>query len=400
VSTHTNTHAQHPRAAATPRHCTSSPTCHETAPQPLVKLPSIAAAAARLLPLTAAATVQCSAAPHIATQRHSDTATQHAHSTHCRSRKSKSNIHTDTQTHSATAAHTATLHTQHARHQGSNTQRRRGIAHPPTTASSSVQSSHSREHTQHLQHGVTVAAGSYTTAVRHCDCDMHDHRTRVALVRNMDCQRPTPPPPPTTQSCNRNTAAQHPTHCARDSADSECIVCRAYAAHKIHHIFEGPTRTAAHMPTSAALPDTITPQTHAMRRASPSTTARQRPDACHSNQRTPTTHATHIAHSHAEYRHTSPARPHDVLHRTNHCALRNHHRMHIAHSHAEYRHTSPARPHDVLHSTNHCALRNHHRMHTAARTPRTARHTAPVTPHAAHRKSHPVTHAASAPHSR
>ncbi len=86
-------------------------------------------------------------------------------------------------------------------------------------------------------------------------------------------------------------------------------------------------------------------QTHAMRRAPPTTTARQRHGACHPKQRTPTTHATHIAHSHAEYRHTSPARPHDVPH-----------------------------------STNHCPLRKHHRMHTAARTPRTARHTAPTTP--------------------
>jgi hypothetical protein len=138
ASTHTNTQAQRPRAAATRRGCTSSPTCHETAPQPLVKLPSIATAAARLLPLTAAATVQCSAVTHTATQRHSDTATQHAHSTHCRSRKSKSNIHTDTQTHSAAATHTAALHTQRARHQGSNTRRQRGSAHPSTTASSSV----------------------------------------------------------------------------------------------------------------------------------------------------------------------------------------------------------------------------------------------------------------------
>jgi hypothetical protein len=98
-----------------------------------------------------------------------------------------------------------------------------------------------------------------------------------------------------------------------------------------------------------------------MRRAPPSTTAQQRHGACHPKQRTPTTHATHIAHSHAEYRYTSRARPHDVPH-----------------------------------TTNHCALRSDHRMHTAARTPRTARHTAPTTPHAAHRKSHPVTHAASA----
>jgi hypothetical protein len=70
------------------------------------------------------------------------------------------------------------------------------------------------------------------------------------------------------------------------------------------------------------------------------------------------------------------------------------HATHIAHSQAEYRHTSPARPHDVPHSHNHCALHSDHRMHTAARTPRTARHTAPTTPHAAHTKSHPVTHAA------
>jgi hypothetical protein len=66
----------------------------------------------------------------------------------------------------------------------------------------------------------------------------------------------------------------------------------------------------------------------------------------------------------------------------------------------QHKHTSPARPHDVPHSRHNTALRNRHRMHTAARTPRTARHTAPTTPHATHRKSHPVTHAASAPHSR
>jgi hypothetical protein len=133
--------------------------------------------------------------------------------------------------------------------------------------------------------------------------------------------------------------------------------------------FRRPNAHLTHMPTSAALPDTITPQTrahtHAMRRAPPSTTARQRHGACHPKQRTPTTHTTHIAHSHAEYRHTSPTSPHDVPH-----------------------------------SRNHCALHNYHHMHTAARTPRTARHTAPTTAQAAHRKSHPVTHAASAPHSR
>jgi hypothetical protein len=70
-----------------------------------------------------------------------------------------------------------------------------------------------------------------------------------------------------------------------------------------------------------------------------------------------------------------------------------------SHTHTQQAKTSPARPRDVPHSTNHCALRNHHCTHTAARTPHTARYTAPNTPHAAHRKSHPVTHAASAQHS-
>jgi hypothetical protein len=74
------------------------------------------------------------------------------------------------------------------------------------------------------------------------------------------------------------------------------------------------------------------------------------------------------------------------------------HTRHIAHSHAAYKHASPARPHDVPHSTNHCTLPKHHCTHTAARTSHTERHTAPTTRHAAHK--HPVTHAASAPHSR
>ena len=72
-------------------------------------------------------------------------------------------------------------------------------------------------------------------------------------------------------------------------------------------------------------------------------------------------------------------------------------------SHTHMQNTDTQAPHarnDVVHSRNHCPLRKHHHVHTVARTPRTARHTAPTTPHAAHRKSHPVTHAASAPHSR
>jgi hypothetical protein len=58
---------------------------------------------------------------------------------------------------------------------------------------------------QNTSTAVAVAVGSYTTAVRHCDCDMQDHTaTRVALVCSTDDQRP-PPSPPTTQA-QRNTA--------------------------------------------------------------------------------------------------------------------------------------------------------------------------------------------------
>jgi hypothetical protein len=140
--------------------------------------------------------------PHTGTQEHSNAQSLPAH---CPSQKSKSNIHTDIQTHSAAATHTTTLHTQHARRHGSNTRRPHGMAHPPTTASSSVQRGHSAR-TQRLQHGVAVAVGSYTTAVRHYDCDMHDHTTRVAVVRSTDCQRSPPPPPPTTHAQQPRTA--------------------------------------------------------------------------------------------------------------------------------------------------------------------------------------------------
>jgi hypothetical protein len=42
-------------------------------------------------------------------------------------------------------------------------------------------------HGQHLHHSAAVAVGSYTTAVAHSNCDMHDQRTCVALVRMMYC---------------------------------------------------------------------------------------------------------------------------------------------------------------------------------------------------------------------
>jgi hypothetical protein len=116
------------------------------------------------------------------------------------------------------------------------------------------------------------------------------------------------------------------------------------------------------MPTSAALPATITPQSCARRHTQHSTTSAPwhvSPNTAHTNK------------------------PH-TAHRTLTRSIQR---------------TSPVRPHDVPHSCNHCALHQHHCMHTAARMPHTVRHTAPTTPHTTHRKSHPVTHAASAPHS-
>ena len=158
-----------------------------------------------------------------ATQRHSTLTT-----THCRSRKSKSNMHTDTQTHSAAATHTATLHTQRARHKGSNTRRQRGSAHPPTTASSSVQRSHSRGHTQHLQHGVTVAAGSYTTAVRHCDCVA----LRLRHARSQDTCRTSAQHglPTIAAAATLNTRATPLPHC-NAAVTHACIQCSGTHAH-------------------------------------------------------------------------------------------------------------------------------------------------------------------------
>ncbi len=88
---------------------------------------------------------------------------------------------------------------------------------------------------------------------------------------------------------------------------------RAYDAATILHILAG--LRVMHLSTSAALPTTIPPRTrartHTTRLAPHTTTAQQRHGTCHPKQRTPTSHAPHIrvAHSHAAYKHTSPARP-------------------------------------------------------------------------------------------
>ncbi len=115
--------------------------------------------------------------------------------------------HTATQQHSNT---TSTLplteiKEQHA-HRHPNTQRRSYTHH--YTAHSTCSSPRKKQTTA----ARAVAAGAYTTAVRHTgsDCNMHDHRARVALVRTMDCQRP--PPPPTTHTQHRSPTATRRYH--------------------------------------------------------------------------------------------------------------------------------------------------------------------------------------------
>jgi hypothetical protein len=128
--------------------------------------------------------------------------------------------------------------------------------------------------------------------------------------------------------------------------------------------FTSPTRTAAHMPTSAALPATITPQTHARRHT--------RCDKPYPPQR----HVSVMARVTQNSAHLQPTHAASPTHtqRTN---------IHVLHASTASHTAATIAPREI----------------TTARTPQTTRYTAPPTPHAAHGKSHPVTHAASAPHS-
>jgi hypothetical protein len=112
------------------------------------------------------------------------------------------------------------------------------------------------------------------------------------------------------------------------------------------------------MPTSAAIPATITP--HARTETRDATSPTQHNGTSASWRVSPNTVHTY-----------KPCNAHRTLARR----IQTH---------------KPRTPARRPHSTKHCALRKHHRMHTAARTPHTARHTAPTTAHTAHRKSHPV----------
>jgi hypothetical protein len=145
------------------------------------------------------------------TATHSHTLAQPHRGQHNQRRK-----HTDTHSHTQTSKHTGTklrtplqctlnmLVSTVVTHNSSTALHTR--TQPQSAASSTATLS-----TQHLYHSVEVAVGWYTTsstAVKHGHCDMHDHRTRAALVRNMDCQRP-PPPPPATHPQHRSLTATH-----------------------------------------------------------------------------------------------------------------------------------------------------------------------------------------------
>jgi hypothetical protein len=181
----------------------------------------------------------------------------------------------------------------------------------------------------------------------------------------------------TTHIRNRDTAVQHPTHCARDSAGyarptrAFCIAPMTQPRFFTYSQAQRAPRAHADQRRAPRYHHTThtRAQTRTTRQAPPTTTPRQRHGACHPKQRTPTSHAPHIAHSHTAHKHTSPA----------HTPARR-----------------PAQPRPLR--TAQTSLHAHRRTHA----PHTARHTAPRSPHTAHtahRKSHPVTHAASAPHS-
>ena len=147
----------------------------------------------------------------------------------------------------------------------------------------------------------------------------------------------------------RNPGAQHTSHCARNRyGDASNIVSvltqRARDRSQDAHTFPRPQ---AHL--------------------------RQTPTSPHRATR----HQRHTADTHATHDVTSPTLHNgtSAMSRVSQKRTKTNNAPHTTHSHAAYKHTSPARPQDIPHSRNHCALRNHHRMHNAARTPHTARHT-------------------------
>jgi hypothetical protein len=126
-------------------------------------------------------------ATHTATQQHSNTATQQRTlTTSTLPLINQRASHTDIQSHNAADTHTP-LHCT------------LNMLVDTVVTHNGGASSAATPHRRHLQHLVAVAVGSYTTAVEHCDCDMHDQRACIALVRNMAAR----PPPPSTTSAQR-----------------------------------------------------------------------------------------------------------------------------------------------------------------------------------------------------
>jgi hypothetical protein len=268
----------------------------------------IATAAARLLSLTATATDQCSAVPHTATQQHSNTAT-HRHS----NTATHAHYHTlpaRTQQQCDTVTATCTI-TGHASHQcttwTASDRRRRNRQHtrntaPPSPCNAAVthvlSSTARRTYTSSLPQTQSHAALRHHTAAtaRH-DAATHTQKHKAAVAILCYC---TARHSLRSRQRRRRTPKTH-------------IVYRAYDAATMLHIIAGPMRTSRTCrlaPRSRHHHTTNTrTQKDKTRQAPPSTTRRQRDGACQPTQRTPTSHAHHIAHSHAAYRHTRLSQP-------------------------------------------------------------------------------------------
>ncbi len=97
-----------------------------------------------------------------ATQQHSNTRSL----PHTAANGDQGETYTETPKHAAPQLHTPLHCTLNVLVSTVVTHNGGAASHAPTTPSSSVQRSHSRKHTQHFHHGVTVAVGSYTTAMQ------------------------------------------------------------------------------------------------------------------------------------------------------------------------------------------------------------------------------------------
>jgi hypothetical protein len=271
-------------------------------------------------------------------------------------------------------------------------------------------------HTRPRPQATASSVGDSTTAAGHCDCDMHDHRTRVALVRNMDCQRPTPPP--TTRAQYRSPTVTRRQRTRARSAAGHTQTRAINRKEQSHALLRSHTSITARRGAAAR-----TRQREfaiAILRHSTLVTALDTAPAMHTqdahwtarlcrSQRTPHAHAKqrraprhhHTAHTRAR-RHTqrdnSPTSPtqHNGTSPSWHVSPKTAHANQPRTAHLtlqrSIQHASPVHPQDVPDSHNNTALRKHHCTQAAARAPHTARYTTPRTPHTAHAQPPRHTH--------